>query len=153
MRGPAVFDAPTPAALAGLLERAAPARLALGARVRPERVLLSFAQQRLWFIAQLEGPSRDLQQPGGGAADGRPGYRALEAALRDVIARHEVLRTVFPADGGQPYQRVLGMAELGWELPVTEMTEVGPGRCGCGAGRRSRLTWPRRSRCGPGCSG
>ena len=42
-----------------------------------------------------------------------------------MIARHEVLRTVFPVADGEPYQRVLEMAELGWELPVTA---VGPGR-------------------------
>ena len=45
---------------------------------------------------------------------------------RDVIARHEVLRTVFPAVDGQPCQQVLGMEELGWELPVTEVAEAGP---------------------------
>src|SRR6185437_9546771 len=48
---------------------------------------------------------------------------ALAAALGDVIARHEVLRTVFPVTGGQPCQRVLAMDEAGWELPVTETAE------------------------------
>ena len=65
----ALFEAPTPA---GLAARLAQARARPGwrwrPRPRPERVPLSFAQQRLWFIGQLEGPSRDLQHPGGGAA-------------------------------------------------------------------------------------
>ena len=40
-----------------------------------------------------------------------------------MIARHEVLRTILPAEGGQPYQRVLELAELGWQLPVTPVAE------------------------------
>ena len=74
---------------------------------------------------------------------------ALGAALGDVIGRHEVLRTVFPAVDGQPYQRVLGLAELGWELPAAAVAEADlagvvaevagqpfdlAGRCRCGRG-------------------
>jgi hypothetical protein len=50
---------------------------------------------------------------------------ALAAALADVAARHEVLRTIYPSDNGHPYQEILGVEELGLELPVSEVTEQG----------------------------
>jgi hypothetical protein len=119
----AVFESPTPARLAARLAAAGPARLPLTAQVRPERVPLSFAQQRLWFIAQLDGPSALYNNPVVLRLEGDLDAAALVAALADVIARHEALRTVLAVADGQPYQRVLGMAELGWEVPVTGVAE------------------------------
>ena len=117
------------------LAAAGPARAPLTAQARPQRVPLSFAQQRLWFIGQLEGPSALYNNPFALRLDGELDARALATALADVAGRHEVLRTVFPAEGGQPYQKILDPAGLEWGIepvPVDEndLAAVVAGICG-----------------------
>src|SRR5262245_47554911 len=62
---------------------------------RSERLELSYAQQRLWFLAQLEGASEAYHIPGGLRLRGDLDRRALRRALDRIVSRHEALRTTF----------------------------------------------------------
>jgi nonribosomal peptide synthetase DhbF len=112
-----VFENPTAARLAALLDRVALARPALTARPRPEHVPLSSAQQRLWFIDQAhDGPNATYNIPFVLRLRGRLDTAALRSALLDVVGRHESLRTVFPSEEGTPHQVVLPLSEVDGEL-------------------------------------
>nr|WP_324607540.1 condensation domain-containing protein [Streptomyces sp. NRRL B-1347] len=118
----AVFEAPSVGLLVERLEGADKARSALTARVRPESVPLSFAQQRLWFLGELEGPNATYNIPAGIRLRGELDVEALGAALNDVVARHEVLRTVFPTVAGAAQQQVLDIDSAACELKVVDVT-------------------------------
>ncbi|MFF6807736.1 amino acid adenylation domain-containing protein, partial [Streptomyces sp. NPDC012616] len=101
-----LFEAPTVARLVRRLE-AGQVRPALEARPRPESLPLSYAQQRLWFLHKLEGPSATYNMPFALRLTGDVDRDALEAAINDLVVRHEPLRTVFSETADGPVQRVL----------------------------------------------
>ncbi|PJM91998.1 non-ribosomal peptide synthetase [Streptomyces sp. CB01373] len=119
-----LFEAPTPAGLAAALVAAGPAQAALARRERPEAIPLSFAQRRLWFLHQLEGAGANYHISLAWRLSGDLDRRALEAAVADVVARHESLRTVFPAVDGVPYQQVLDVVAARPRLLVSRTTEA-----------------------------
>ncbi|WP_335944804.1 non-ribosomal peptide synthase/polyketide synthase [Pseudomonas sp. G166] len=104
-----VFDQPT-------LQRQAQAIEALAASgqygaapipavARPARLPLSFAQQRLWFIAHLDAQASAAYHMAGGLhLRGALHESALRAALSRIVERHEALRTRFVSEGGEPVQ-------------------------------------------------
>ncbi|MGW0635336.1 amino acid adenylation domain-containing protein [Nocardia salmonicida] len=144
-----VFDSPTPAALAANLvarflaefdidldavdndfddapaateSETAPAdngRPAVGGRPRGERVPLSYSQLAMWFQYRMEGAGSVGNLPLAMRFDGALDIAALRAALDDVVARHESLRTTFPEHDGVPFQVVHPAAPV--PLPVREI--------------------------------
>ena len=110
----ALFDGPVVADLAASIDPidSAPGepgpeeatRVHITSRARPERIPLSFAQSRMWFVNQFETSSPLYNIPVALQLDGFLDSGALQAALGDVVERHESLRTIFPASADGPYQ-------------------------------------------------
>ncbi|NLV81180.1 MAG: amino acid adenylation domain-containing protein, partial [Rhodococcus sp.] len=124
-----VFEASTVEALAARAEAlAGTGRGAeLTARPRPETVPLSLAQQRMWVLNRMDPESSAYNIPVALRMSGRLDVEALAAAMRDVVTRHEVLRTVYPDLGDGPGQVVLSLADAAPALPVTTVdTESAP---------------------------
>ncbi|MDX6742791.1 non-ribosomal peptide synthetase [Actinocorallia sp. A-T 12471] len=100
-----LFEHPTVAGLASAASREAalpPLRRIEHADLSP----LSYAQRRLWFLNRLEGPAATYNMPIPLRLSGPLDIAALRAALRDVVTRHETLRTTFPEVDGEPRQWV-----------------------------------------------
>ncbi|GDY51931.1 hypothetical protein SVIO_025540 [Streptomyces violaceusniger] len=116
----AVFENPTVAGLAAVIaeDGTASVRPAVTAGVRPGRLPLSYAQRRLWFVDRLEGASALYNIPLVLRLSGRLDTEALRAAVQDVLARHETLRTRYPQEDGEPYQEILPASEAVVGLPV-----------------------------------
>lgn len=119
----ALFDTPTPAALAERLTAGADAGRplpALTASERPSLVPASFAQERMWFLSRMDGAAATYNIPLPVALRHPLDLDALRAALGDVADRHESLRTVFGEEDGAIHQRVLPPGTLRPELHVVD---------------------------------
>jgi amino acid adenylation domain-containing protein len=119
-----LFERPTVAALAEAVEAALDAGSGAVAPplvpvARGEDLPLSFAQQRLWFLEQLQPGTSTYNMPSAVRFRGPLDVDALRRSLREVVRRHEALRTTFAVRGGAPVQAVA--AELRLELPVIDL--------------------------------
>ncbi len=91
---------------------------------RDQELPLSFAQQRLWFLAQLEPESPFYNLPETYRIVGPLKVDVLQRSLNEVIKRHEALRTTFHNRDGQPVQVIHEPFEV--EIPVTDLTHLPP---------------------------
>ncbi|MGV9822300.1 amino acid adenylation domain-containing protein [Nocardia xishanensis] len=122
-----LFDAPTVAQLSARVVPAAAgarARFALAPRIRPDRIPLSPAQQRMWVLNRLDPSSPAYNIAVALRLTGELDVPAMRRALRAVIDRHESLRTMYPADAEGPRQVVMGADAVAPELQAI-VTEPG----------------------------
>ncbi|WP_189269841.1 non-ribosomal peptide synthetase, partial [Streptomyces fuscichromogenes] len=113
----ALFEAPTAVSLAARLDGAGVARPTVRPAIRSNVTPpLSYGQQRLWFEDRLGGPTAIYDVPFAYRLTGGLDVGALGDALRDVLVRHEVLRTVFASVDGRPRQVVLAVEDLPAEV-------------------------------------
>ncbi|RKH16116.1 non-ribosomal peptide synthetase, partial [Corallococcus sp. CA047B] len=121
----ALFEAPTVEGLALAVEAARRTGQALTAPkleavARTGREPLSFAQQRLWLLDQLQPGSTTYNLPMVVRLSGALDVGALRRTFDELVRRHESLRTTFPAQDGQPFQVVAPSQEVAWNLTVLD---------------------------------
>src|SRR5262249_32023431 len=96
-------------------------RVRLAPRERPERLPLSYAQHRLWFLDRLEGTSTEYNFSEALRLRGDLDLEALERTINTIVERHESLRTRFVEVDGEPAQVI--ERELRIEAPVEDLSE------------------------------
>jgi amino acid adenylation domain-containing protein len=122
-----VFESPTVEGVAEQVE------MALGGRRKPRKseirraertgqLPLSYAQQRLWFVDQLEPGNAAYNMTGAVRLAGPLDVTALQRSLNEIVRRHEVLRASFVSEGGEPRQVISEKWEL--DLPVKDLCHL-----------------------------
>jgi amino acid adenylation domain-containing protein len=96
-------------------------------RPRPERMPLSFGQERLWVMEQLAPGTSAYNVPIVLWLDGPIDDAALDRALAELVGRHEALRTTVPAQDGQPYQRIAAATDVaGIPIEIHDLSALPP---------------------------
>ncbi len=113
------FDAPTIAGIAALLQSAPRPAAALDGIARSQdgdAPPLSYAQERMWFLDQLDPGNPAYNRPTGYRLHGPLDAAVLERCLGEIVERHEVLRTTFSSRDGLPFQVVSRDPSLSFEI-------------------------------------
>jgi len=123
-----LFEAPTVAELAASIETMrregqGPQAPPILPAPRDKELPLSFAQQRLWFLDQLEPGTSTYNVPASVLLTGSLNAAALEQSFNEVIKRHEALRTTFATvEGGRPVQVI--KEALALAVPVVDLQDI-----------------------------
>ncbi len=131
-----LFESPTPDALAREAGKERKGKTAgIGRVPRNGNIPLSFPQERLWFLHQLDENAISYHVPRLVRIRGKLDVALLERTFNEIIRRHEILRTVFPTVDGQPVQEVREPFEI--KIPVIDLSGIAEG---ARAGRTAELT-------------
>ncbi|MFN6484869.1 MULTISPECIES: non-ribosomal peptide synthetase [unclassified Nostoc] len=122
-----LFEKPTVAKLATEIEKASRADLVFEAATierisRSHELPLSFAQQRLWFLTQLEPKSPSYNMPAAIRLEGQLNLTALQNSFNEILCRHEALRTNFQTVEGRPVAIIAPVTAL--PLSVIDLSEL-----------------------------
>lgn len=115
-----LFESPTIARLVPQLQRSTKAQISLQRHSQLERAPLSYSQQRLWFIDELQGGSAEYNMPEALRLRGRLNVEALRRAVQTIVDRHESLRTRFVEERGEPVQVIA--PSLALEIPLHDLS-------------------------------
>jgi amino acid adenylation domain-containing protein len=118
------FEQPSIRALAGEVARSEKKVSVIGKARREGKIPLSFAQERLWFLQELDNENIAYHVPRVIRFDGELKVSLLERTLSEIIRRHEILRTVFPTVDGQPVQRILDPFDF--QAPIVDFSYLCP---------------------------
>ncbi len=135
-----LFDHPTVEAFASAIDRAGlegesgqiPPLVPVP---RTDHLPLSFAQQRLWFLTQMDPESGAYNLPFALRLGGALNHRILERSFLALVRRHETLRTTFPAVEGEPRQVVVEVDRFA--IPVEDLTALSESERGTAIGRHA----------------
>jgi amino acid adenylation domain-containing protein len=138
-----LFEAPTVAGLAGRIEAARRAEQNLSAPPlapvpRDGQLPLSFAQQRMWLVDQLEPGAPTYNISEALRLTGRLDVTALERSLAELVRRHEALRTTFAVVEENPVQVIGAPTAVDAQLPVEDLSGLPQAEREAGALRRAR---------------
>ncbi|HET9182779.1 MAG TPA: amino acid adenylation domain-containing protein [Candidatus Angelobacter sp.] len=118
-----VFESPTIAQLAPQLQSSRNGQsghIALRRHPKAERVPLSYSQRRLWFINELQGASTEYNMPEALRLRGPLDVDALRRAIQTIVDRHEILRTHFQEEQGEPVQIIAPRVTV--EIPTEDLS-------------------------------
>ena len=138
----ALFESPTVAGLAQAVEQRQRGEQGLVAPPivpvpRNQRLPLSFAQQRLWVLDQIEPNNPLYNIPRAIRLHGVLNVDALETALNGIVDRHEILRTTYESEKGEPFQAIAteqAFAAAGHRLERITRRRAREGSAPAGAG-------------------